>query len=98
MIWAPFRLSLGGPSLVNRDRLYACRGQLESISLPFLLVASPNRRSRLRPDLLHDLSFEKLDYRPLGVGALRTCRLSQAMIAALRRSTQQHKLCVVEFD
>ena len=85
MVCAPFRLSLGGRSLVNRNRLYACRGQLERISVPFLLVAPPNRRSRLRPDLLHDPSFEKLDYRPLGLAALRTCRRNQAMIVALRR-------------
>jgi hypothetical protein len=35
MVRAPFRLSLGGRSLVNRNRLYACRGQLERISVPF---------------------------------------------------------------
>ncbi len=39
-----------------------------------------------------------LSYRLLGLGALRTCRRNQAMIVALRRSAQQHKLCVVEFD
>ena len=43
-------------------------------------------------------SFEKLDYGLLGLAALRTCRRNQAMIVALRRGAQQHKLCVVEFD
>jgi hypothetical protein len=98
MVWAPFCFSLEGRSLVNRNRLYACRGQLERISVPFLLVTPPNRRSRLRPDLLHDPSFEKLDYRPLGLGALRTCRRSQAMIVALRCASEQYELRVVEFD
>jgi hypothetical protein len=98
MVCAPFRLSLEGRSLVNRNRPYACRGQLERISVPFLFVASPNRRSRLRPDLFHDPGFEKLDYRLLGVAALRTCRRNWAMIVAPRRSAQQHKLRVVEFD
>ena len=74
MVCTPFRISLGGRSLVNRNRLYACRRQLERVSVPFLIVAPPNWLSRLRPDLLHDPSFEKLDYRLLGLGALRTCR------------------------
>ena len=98
MVCALSRLSLGGRRLVNRNRLYACRGQLERISVPCLLVAPPNRRSRLRPDLLHDPSFEKLDYRLLGLGALRTCRRDQAMIVALRCAAEQHELRVVEFD
>src|ERR1700735_325011 len=98
MVWARFRLSLGGRRLVNLNRLSACRGQLERINVPFLPVAPPNRRSRLRPDLLHDPSFEKLDYRLLGLGALRTCRRSQAMIVALRCASEQYKLRVVEFD
>ena len=62
MVSAPFRLSLGGRSL-NRNRLYAGRGELERVSVPFLLVAPPNRRSSLRPDLLHDPSFEKRENR-----------------------------------
>ena len=98
MVRAPFRLSLGGRSLVNRNPLYASRGQLERVSVPFLLVAPPNWRSRLRPDLLHDPGFEKLDYRLLGLAALRTCRRNQAMIVAVRGSAQQHKLRVIEFD
>jgi len=98
MVCPPFHLSLGGRSLVNCNRVYACRGQLERISVSFLFVAPPNRRSRLRPDLLHDPSFEKPDDRLLGMAAFRTCRRDQAMIVALRRSAQQHKLCVVEFD
>ena len=89
MVCAPFRLSLGGRSLVNRNRLYACRGQLERISGPFPSVAPPNRRSCLRSDLLHEPGFEKLNYRFLGPGALRTCRRNQAMIVALRRSAQR---------
>ncbi len=98
MVCAPFRLALGGRSLVNRNRLYACRGQLERKSVPCLLVAPPNRRSPLSPYLLHDPGFKKLDYCLLGLAELRTCRRNQAMIIALRRSAQQHKLRVVEFD
>jgi hypothetical protein len=98
MVCAPFRLSLGGRSRVNRNRLYACRGQLEGISVPFLLVAPPNRRSRLRPYLLHELCFEKLGCGPLGLASLWTSRRDQAMIVALRCAAEQHQLRVVEFD
>ena len=35
MVRAPFRLSLGGRSLVNRNPLYASRGQLEREACPF---------------------------------------------------------------
>ena len=66
MVRAPFRLSFGGLSLVNRDRLRARCGQLERISLPGLVVAPPDRRSRLCPYLLQEPSFEKLGYGSLG--------------------------------
>src|ERR1700689_5064752 len=98
MVCAPFRLSLGGRSRANRNRLYACRGQLEGISAPFLLVAPPNRRSGLRPYLLHELCFEKLGCGPLGLASLWTSRRDQAMILALRCAAEQHELRVVEFD
>jgi hypothetical protein len=98
MVCAPFRLSLGGRSLVNRNRLYACRGQLERISVPCLLVAPSNRRSRLRPDLLHERCFDKLGYGPMGLASLWTCRRDQATIVALRCAAEQHELRVAEFD
>ena len=66
--------------------------------MPCLLVAPPNRRAPLSPYLLHDPGFKKLDYSLLGLASLWTCRRNQAMIVALRRSAQQHKLRVVEFD
>ncbi len=98
MVRVPFRLSFRPPSLVNRDRLRAGCGQLERISLPGLVVAPPDRRSRLRPYLLHKPGFEKLGDGPLGLAALWTCRRNQAMIIALRRSAEQRKLRVVEYD
>ena len=98
MVCPPFHLSLGGRSLVNCNRVYACRGQLERISVPCLLVAPPNRRSRLRPYLLHEFCFEKLGYGPLGLASLWICRRNQAMIIALRGGAEQHKLRIVEFD
>ena len=60
-------------------------------------VASPDRRSRLCPYFLHDPSFEKLGYGPLGRTALWTRWRNQATIIALRRSAEQHKLRGVEF-
>ena len=72
MVCAPFCLSLGGRSLVNGNRLYACRGQPERISVPCLLVASPNGRSPLSPDFLHEPCFEKLGHGPLGLASLWT--------------------------
>jgi hypothetical protein len=90
MVCAPIRLSLGDRSLVNVNRLYACRGQLERINVPFLPVAPPNRRSRLRPDLLDDPSFEKLDYRLLGLGASdRSAEPGNDRRAATQRSAAQ---------
>ena len=74
MVRAPFRLSFGGPSLVNRDRLRAGGGQLERISPPSRFVAPPDRRSRLCFYLSDEPGFEKLGYGPLGLGALWTFR------------------------
>jgi hypothetical protein len=63
--------------------------------------ASPTRQP-LQPeatgDLFHELCFEKLGCGPLNLASLWTCRRDQAMIVALRRSAQQHKLRVIEFD
>src|SRR5271166_680931 len=84
--------------VVNRDRFRASGGQLERISPPGLLVAPPDRRSRLCPYLLQEPGFEKLGYGPLGSAALCTLWRNQAMIIAPRRSAEQHKLRVVEFD
>src|SRR5271166_5271265 len=98
MVRASFRLSMGGPSLVDRDRLRTRGGQLERISLPGFAIAPPDRRSRLCPCLLHEPGFEKLGYGPLGLGALWTCRRNQAVVIALRRSAEQHKLRVVAYD
>src|SRR5271166_5314697 len=78
--------------------LRAGGSQLERISLPGLAIAPPDRRSRLCPYLLYEPGFEKLGYGPLGLGALWTCRWNQAMIIALRRSAEQHKLRVVAYD
>ena len=94
MVRASFRLSFGGPSLVDRDRLRTRGGQLERISLS----GFADRPSRLRPYLLLELGFEKLGYGPLGLGALWTCRQNQAVVIALRRGAEQHKLRVVAFD
>ena len=66
MVRASFRLSFGGPSLVDRDRLRTRCGQLERISLSGFVVAPPDRPSRLRPYLLHKPGFDKLGYGPLG--------------------------------
>ena len=88
MVRAPFRLSSGGPSLVDRDRLRTRGGQLERISLSSFAVAPPDRPSSLRPYLLHEPGFEKPDYGPLGLGALWTCRRNQAMVIALRRGAE----------
>ena len=74
MVRASFRLSFEGPSLVPRNRLRACCGQLERISLPGVVVAPPDRRSRLCPCLLQEPGFKKLVYGPLRLGALWTCR------------------------
>ena len=71
--------------------------QLERISLSGFAVAPPDRPSRLRPYLLHEPGFENFGYGPL-LGALWTCRRNQAMIIALRRGAEQHKLRVVAFD
>ena len=98
MVCAPFRLSLGGRRLVNRNRLYACRGQLESISVPCLLVAPPNRRSPLALISFTIPASRSLTMALLDLAELRTCRRNQAMIVALRRSAQQHKLRIVDFD
>ena len=98
MVRASFRLSFGGPSLVDRDRLRTRGGQLQRISLSGFAVAPPDRPSRLRPYLLHEPGFEKLGYGPLGLAALWTCRRNQAMIIALRRGAEQHKSRVVAFD
>ena len=91
---SPWRLATGCRRS-RRSRRSPYRG---SSRVPCLLVAPPNRRSRLRPCLLHELCFEKLGYFPLGLAEPRTCRRNQAMIIALRRSARQHKLRVVEFD
>src|SRR5271165_3039989 len=98
MVRASFRLSFGGPSLVDRDRLRTRGGQLERKSLSGFVVAPPDRPSRLRPYLLHKPGFEKLGYGPLGLGALWTCRRNQAVVIALRRGAEQHKLRVVAYD
>src|SRR5271165_1889503 len=98
MVRAPFPNAFRGRRLVNRDRLRAGGSQLERISLPGLAIAPPDRRSRLCPYLLYEPGFEKLGYGPLGLGALWTGRWNQAMIIALRRRAEQHKLRVVEFD
>src|SRR5208337_4960535 len=98
MVRALFPHAFRGRRLVNRDRLRAGGGELERIGLPGLVVAPPDRRSRLRPYLLQEPGFEKLGYGSLRLGALWTRWPNQTMIIALRRSAQQHKLRVVEFD
>ena len=98
MVRATFRLPFGGHSPANRDRLCARRGQPQRISPPRLVVASPDRRSRICPCLLHEPGFEKLGDGPLGPAALWTLRGNQAMITALRGSAEKNKLLVVEFD
>ena len=98
MVCRPNRPSFGGRRIVDRDRLRAGGGQLERISLPGLVVAPPDRRSRLCPYLLHEPGFEKLGYDPLGLGALWTRWRNQAMVIALRRSAEEHKLRVIELD
>src|SRR5271165_6944688 len=95
---ALFPHAFRGRRLVNRDRFRAGGGQFERIGLPGLVVAPPDRRSCLCPYLLQEPGFEKLGYGPLRLGALWTRWPNQAMIIALRRSAQQHKLRVVEFD
>ena len=97
MVRAPFRLSFGGPSLVNAIAFCAGGGQLERISPP-VVSSRCDRRSRLCFYLPDEPCFEKLRDGPLGLGALWTFRRDQTMIIALRRSAEQHKLRVVEFD
>src|SRR5271157_2578545 len=97
MVRALFPHAFRGRRLVNRDRFRAGGSQFERIGPPGLVVAPPDRRSCLCPYLLQEPGFEKLGYGPLGLGALWTCRRNQAMIIALRRSAEQHKLGVVEF-
>lgn len=98
MVRALFPHAFRGRRLVNRDRFRAGGGQFERIGLPGLVVAPPDRRSCLCPYLLQEPGFEKLGDGPLRLGALWTRWPNQAMIIALRRSAQQHKLRVVEFD
>ncbi len=98
MVRTPFPHAFRRRRVVNRDRFRASGGQLERIGLPGLLVAPPDRRSRLCPCLLQEPGFEKLGYGPLGSAAHCTRWRNQAMIIAPRRSTEQHKLRVVEFD
>ena len=73
-------------------------GQLQRKSLPGFVVAPPDRPSSLCPYLLHEPGFDKLGYGPLGLGALWTCRRNQAVVIALRRGAEQHKLRVVAYD
>src|SRR5271165_1958050 len=98
MVRALFPHAFRGRRLVNRDRFRPGGGQFERIGLPGLVVAPPDRRSCLCPYLLQEPGFEKLGDGPLRLGAFWTRWPNQAMIIALRRSAQQHKLRVVEFD
>jgi len=98
MVRRPNRLSFGGPGIVDRERLRAGYSKLERISLPGLVVAPPDRRSRLCPYLLHKSGLEQPGYGLLGLAALWTRWLNQAMVIALRGSAEEHKLRVVEFD
>ena len=98
MVRALFPHAFRGRRLVNRDRFRAGYSKLERISLPGLVVAPPDRRSRLCPYLLHKSGLEQPGYGLLGLTALWTRWLNQAMVIALRGSAEEHKLRVVEFD
>src|SRR5271166_1138143 len=78
------RPSFGRPGILDRDRLRAGGGKLERKSLPGLVVAPPDRRSRLCPYLLHEPGLEQLGYDLQGLAALRTRWRNQAMVIALR--------------
>ena len=79
---SPWRLATGCRRS-RRSRRSPYRG---SSRVPCLLVAPPNRRSRLRPCLLHELCFEKLGYFPLGLAEPRTCRQNQGTCPAFAES------------
>src|SRR5271166_3860190 len=72
-------------------------GQLERERLFGLFVAAPHGRVLPRPDFLHKAGFYKLGGRLPGRTALHARRKRQAMIVALPRGAEQHKLHIGEF-
>ena len=65
MVRALFPYAFRGRRLVNRDRFRAGGGQFERIGLPGLVVAPPDRRSCLFPNLLQEPGFEAWQEKPL---------------------------------
>ena len=82
-------LSQSLPSVASAAARLDVRRMKNELNVPICVLRMPDTAVR---------HVEKLGYGPLGLGALWTCRRNQAMIIALRRGAEQHKLRVVAYD
>jgi len=83
---------------VDGDRLSSSGRQRKGIGLPVLLVAPPDRHSRLGIDLLDKASRDQLCRDLVRRGLLQLFGVRQAVIVPLRGSAQHDELRVRKFD
>src|SRR5271166_3002850 len=96
---SPPSSTCAGPALSSIAVAFApAAGQSQRIGQPGLVIAPPDRRSRLRPDLLYEAGADQFASDLLRRGDFQVRRGDKTTIVALRSGAQHDELRVGELD